>query len=54
MKAEWLTLNEMEHAIATGKFVDLNGNPYFMRGHLAKQIAKVIADASKAKADSLA
>jgi hypothetical protein len=54
MKAEWLTLGEMQEAIVFAEYRDNNGNPVRVGPSLAKQIAQAIADASKAKADSLA
>ena len=54
MRAEWLTLNEMEEAISRVQYRDIHGYVILVDRYVAKQIAKAVADASKAKADSLA
>ena len=50
MNAAWLNLREMEEAVASATYTDVTGQPVRVEAHMAKQIARVIADASKAKA----
>ena len=50
MKAAWLNLREMEEAVASATYTDDAGKPVRLDAHMAKQIANVIAGASKVKA----
>ena len=50
MKAAWLNLREMEEAVASATYTDATGQPVCLDVHMAKQIANVIAGASKVKA----
>lgn len=54
MKAAWLTIEEMEKAIATGDYTNCDGEKVHLLPHMCKQVAQRIAQASKEKAASLA
>jgi hypothetical protein len=53
MKAEWLTIEEMATAIESGSYRWRNGLYIRIEEFLATQIAQVIAEASKRKAESI-
>lgn len=53
MKAEWLTLAEMEMAITRDPYTNKDGVEVSIQSVVAKEIVSRIAAASKAKAERL-